>query len=242
MLKSEKSKNYNELDDIDIKIKSKYDKLEEDDEDRKNEILHNAEKRTFQSVFSQRLNELYNTIKDEKEFEEKNFTQRDFAKLLEITEVTLSNYLTGKAIPKPNEIERIANVLNISPQFLYGLTDSTVPITIKSNFVNGLSPEARYSIYRLYYGAEEDDDIGEIDIKRPISNKNIELLEIFNDFIGIFSNFCDFLTYMKGYVEVRQKINELEKNKENVLDYSGTKDNLDDQLIRNWGKITKDNI
>lgn len=241
MLELDKSKNFENVDDSIERARRKYNTMQELEKDRKEEILTNSKDRQFQSIFSHRLNEMYNTIKEEKELEEKEFTQKDFADVLEISEATLSKYLTGKVIPKPNEIERIANVLNISPQFLYGLTDSTVPILAKSDLVKGLSPEARYSIYRLYYGIE-DDDIGEIDINRPISNKYIGFLDIFSEFIGDFSDFCDFVSYLKRYVEVKQEINELEKNKDNVLDYLGTRENLDDQLLRNWGKITKDNI
>lgn len=232
MLELDKSKNFENVDDSIERARRKYNTMQELEKDRKEEILTNSKDRQFQSIFSHRLNEMYNTIKEEKELEEKEFTQKDFADVLEISEATLSKYLTGKVIPKPNEIERIANVLNISPQFLYGLTDSTVPILAKSDLVKGLSPEARYSIYRLYYGIE-DDDIGEIDINRPISNKYIGFLDIFSEFIGDFSDFCDFVSYLKRYVEVKQEINELEKNKDNVLDYLGTRENLDDQLLRN---------
>lgn len=90
----------------------------------------------------------------------------------------------------------------------------------------------------MYHGIE-DEDISDIDIDIPHSNKYIDYLEIFSEFIGNFTDFCDFVAYLKRYVEVKQQINKLEKNKENNLNYKGEIEKLTDSLIGIEGRLHK---
>ena len=70
----------------------------------------------------------------------------------------------------------------------------------------------------------------------PYSEENIKFLEILSLFISDFSSFCEFLTYIRRYVVVKQEINEFKTNDFNKLERIA----LEDTLIRNWRKITKD--
>ncbi len=224
MLNSDKSEN------IGItfeELRRKYNTMQEIEQEREEKLMENSEGEQLPFIFAQRLNSIFDRYK-----EEKRMSKQAFAKELEITPQTLSKYLNAKELPKPNEMKRLAKILKVSKEYLYGLTDSTALIPPKSDLILGLSPEARYSFFKMYHGIE-DEDVSEIDIHISHSNKYIEFLEIFSEFIGNFSYFCDFTVYLKRYVDVKQEINELEKNKENTLDYLGTKEHLADLLIRN---------
>ena len=225
-------------------LKRRYNTIEELEEEKDEKLMSNANGDQLQYIFSKRLNILFNKWKEEKKAELNigkpitQITQKDFANTLQITDVTLTNYLSAKSMPKPNEIKRLAQILNTSKEYLYGLTDSTAPIPPKSDLILGLSPSARYCLFKMYHGIE-DEDISDIDIDIPHSNKYIGYLEIFSEFIGNFPDFCDFVTYLKRYVEVKQKINELEKNKENNLNYKGEMESLTDSLIGIEGRLHK---
>lgn len=221
------------------KLKIEYNSIQQQDEELDEELIKNANGDQLKYIFAKKLNIFFNKWKEEKNAEmvvrENNekpvLTQKEFAKELDITEQTLSNYLTAKAYPKPNEMERLAKILKTSKEYLYGLTDNPAPIPLKSDLILGLSPNARYSLFKMYHGIE-DEDIGDIDIDMPYSDKYLEHLTIFSEFIGNFTNFCDFVTYLKRYVEVKQKINELDKN-EKGLNSKLEKEHLDSELLRN---------
>lgn len=63
------------------------------------------------ATFRERFNE---TIK------ERNLTARDVAYKTNITEATISRYLSGKMEPKIHYLHLIANALNVSPIWLMG--------------------------------------------------------------------------------------------------------------------------
>lgn len=52
--------------------------------------------------------------------EEKNITQRDFAKMLGITEVSVSRYINGKHIPHSDILSKIAETLGTTTDYLLG--------------------------------------------------------------------------------------------------------------------------
>lgn len=56
----------------------------------------------------------------QKVLEEKNITQREFARLVGVTEVTISRYLNGERKPRIEIIDRMAEVLNVSTDYLLG--------------------------------------------------------------------------------------------------------------------------
>lgn len=243
MLKSNESKDFGISNE---ELKRRYNTIEELDEELDNKLMKNAKGDQLQYIFSQRLNILFDKWKEEKKAEmvirkpnEKLvLTKKEFATELDITDVTLSNYLSARAYPKPKEIKRLAQILNTSKEYLYGLTDSTAPIPPKSNLILGLSPSARYCLFKMYHGIE-DEDVSDIDIDIPHSDKYIGYLEIFSEFIGNFTDFCDFVTYLKWYVETKQAINKLEKNKEDRLNYKGEMEKLTDSLIGIEGRLHK---
>lgn len=53
--------------------------------------------------------------------EKRNMSQRELAKLIGITEVTMSRYINGERIPNITILTMICKVLNISADWLLGL-------------------------------------------------------------------------------------------------------------------------
>ena len=51
---------------------------------------------------------------------QRNITQSDLAKLTKISASSISDYLTGKYIPKQDKLAAIAEVLGVSPAWLMG--------------------------------------------------------------------------------------------------------------------------
>lgn len=67
-----------------------------------------------QEIFIKRLSIL---------LEETNTTQRELAEKVNVTEVTISRYLSGERKPRIEIIHKIAKYFNVSVDYLLGLTD-----------------------------------------------------------------------------------------------------------------------
>lgn len=216
------SNNVNLLNNLSEKVKRKINTENERELDRKQKIIDNTSGIRFKYLFAVRFNELCN-----KEF---IMTGDQARKKLDIDPSTFSKYKNGSKFPSsPNELIRLADIFNVSPDYLLGVTDSTSLLPPNMNMKLGLSENARICLYQLYHYIED----GIIDIDKNLSHSDftVGMLEIFSLFIENFSDFCDFLTYIKRYVEVKQDIIELTETNE-ILDYKGKK-SLDDDLIRN---------
>lgn len=64
------------------------------------------------NILSKRLKEL---------LEKNNMSQRELAEKTDITEVTISRYVSAQRIPKATEIVKIADALNCSCDYLLGI-------------------------------------------------------------------------------------------------------------------------
>lgn len=54
---------------------------------------------------------------------ERNISQKDIAMILECDKSSITNYIKGKYIPKPDAVKRIADYLNVNMMWLYGFSD-----------------------------------------------------------------------------------------------------------------------
>lgn len=69
--------------------------------------------------------------------EEKEMSQRELAELAEVTEVTISRYINGNRKPRIEIINKIAEVLNTTTDYLLGRTDTANPYkTNEEEFLN----------------------------------------------------------------------------------------------------------
>ena len=53
----------------------------------------------------------------------RNKSQKDIAMILECDKSSITNYIKGKYIPKPDAVKRIADYLNVNMMWLYGFSD-----------------------------------------------------------------------------------------------------------------------
>ena len=62
-------------------------------------------------------------IRLKKLLEELNIKKNELAQKSQVTEATISNYISGKQLPKLGVVERIADTLNVSVDYLLGKSD-----------------------------------------------------------------------------------------------------------------------
>ncbi len=65
--------------------------------------------------------------------EENNINQRELAKMTGITEVTISRYVNGSRQPTSEILGKMAEVLNVSTDYLLGKTDGKELMIINKN-------------------------------------------------------------------------------------------------------------
>lgn len=237
MLELDKSKNLKkdydnklgELDNLSKNVKREINTEKEKELEREEKIKENTKGARFKYLFAIRFGNLC-----KKKF---IITGKQARNKLNIDKSTFSKYQTGAKFPSSfDELIRLADIFNVSPDYLLGVTDSTSPLPLNMNMELGLSETARMYLYTLYHYIQND--VQDIDIDLPHSDITIGMLENFSLFIENFSDFCDFLTYTKQYVEVKQQINDLEKNKD-ILNYLGEMESLTDSLIGIEGRLHK---
>lgn len=109
----------------------------------------------MQQTFIKRLIEL---------MEEKNMTQVELAKLVGTTNVTISRYLSSQRNPQIEIVTRIAKILNVSIDYLLGLSDD------KSVNINNFDYSMQHILNKL-------DSLNLLDSKKRLSYSQILLIE-----------------------------------------------------------------
>lgn len=198
MVNSKKHREFNYMDDDDL---------------RSNIIKEYGYLHQTQYEFSKRLNII---------LAEWNYTNAEFATYTELSEPSISNYVTGKRIPRTNELEKIASKLCVSTDYLLGKTDCITFSAQEINKIIGLSEKAMKILAMLNHDLEEIQDLMD---PMEVSTVNKNKLKIFSSFIADMPNFSMFLTQIENYVRVKHKINKTNDNKR--------KDLLEYDLIRN---------
>ena len=83
--------------------------------------------------------------------QERNKSQKDIAMILECDKSSITNYIKGKYIPKPDAVKRIADYLNVNMMWLYGFSDVMHTDPDFDEFVN--------EIYKLKLTLSELDEV-----------------------------------------------------------------------------------
>ena len=83
--------------------------------------------------------------------QERNKSQKDIAMILECDKSSITNYIKGKYIPKPDAVKRIADYLNVNIMWLYGFSDVMHTDPDFDEFVN--------EIYKLKLTLSELDEV-----------------------------------------------------------------------------------
>jgi len=90
-----------------------------------------------------------------KKRKEKGINQLDLADTLGLSEMTIRRWESGKVSPRIEEIERTAEVLNTSVEYLMGLTDdATPPPSVKQELpINNMKEKENDDLDLGYWGA-----------------------------------------------------------------------------------------
>lgn len=96
--------------------------------------------------------------------EEKDMTQVQLANLIGTTNVTISRYISGERNPRIEIVTKIAEVFNVSTDYLLGLTDNRY-------FSNQKNDKELVRIKNKL------DELGLLNSNKKLSNSQIELIE-----------------------------------------------------------------
>ena len=80
--------------------------------------------------------------------EESNMKQNVVAEKIGVSEVTISRYISGKRTPRLDIIIKIANLFNVSTDFLLGISSNPNQLTSSGNLNTDIS-EIAHKLYSL---------------------------------------------------------------------------------------------
>ena len=83
--------------------------------------------------------------------EEKNITQRELAEKINVTEVTISRYLSGERSPRIEIVNKIAEFFNVSIDYLFGKED------LKNSNIDTSNDKRLVAFYEGYNNLDEAD-------------------------------------------------------------------------------------
>lgn len=161
--------------------------------------------------FAIRLNELLT---------DKEKDQENFAKNVNISVGSLSNYRNGTREPTLTTLVKMANELDVSVDYLTGKSDCPDYKIEKINKKIGLSQKAIKTLYKLqheYFEFHEDFEV-DIEENRKISKRYQGELEILSSIIADSMNLIDLLRSMKENNNKRKEYRTL------LEEYKKTKD------------------
>ncbi len=151
--------------------------------------------------------------------EEKDVKQSELAKRTGITEATISNYISNKQLPKLGVVEKIADTLNISVDYLLGLSD------IKCYYYN----EDYLDEDKLLIGGNKE--YIDLILQWVKKDKNItdqEKVKIIKDLI------LDFQMYLRDLDRIKQDLSSTDIKKEV---FALSIKNIDKELLKNTEKL-----
>ena len=221
MLKSGKSNNKN-LKDINRQNKERREKenLEELDEEY-NDINYYTQKDIEEEKDIDLIEKLRDVYKMENVDEEIIRTMKEFTfpkkfreltreitgktcqELLGISAGTFSKFKKGDTFPSDSTIKKLAKKLSVSQEYLLGQTEYTIPKVEEINKMTGLSEKALKIFFMLNHNIGECKELTD---NVPVSNQNIEKLNVLNSFIEDNVKFLKFLSCLEQYSKLKDKL------------------------------------
>lgn len=182
-------------------------KRERDEFDRE-EIENNiskkkdTKKQEEMKKFSKILNQL---------LQESCLEQQQFVNVLGISPSALSTYLQGTRMAGLNTLEKMAENLGITVDYLLGKDECCLKNAQHIKNAIGIAEDATENLYSLSHNIEE---VENLDFTQPLSNVYEEQLELLSRLIADKRNLPSFLNCVRDYVEKKQEIIKLEKENE----------------------------
>lgn len=157
--------------------------------------------------FAMRLNDL---------LKEKKIDQEKFAKDIDISTGSLSNYRKGTREPGLTVLEKMANKLEVSTDYLVGKSECTNYDFDDMNKKIGLSQQAFEELYKFQHDITKFQENEKVDIKRnmPISEEHRRLLQILSSMIENSGHLYFLFEGIDKYIERTKELNKIiEKEK-----------------------------
>lgn len=178
---------------MDAKNNSEKVRMEERLLNYEDEINNNAKTEEVK-VFAKNFNKL---------LEEKDFTNKSFAKKGVISEPSISNYRRGKTMPDNKMLEIIAQKLDVSVNHLLGI-DECKKISAQQVYnMLGLNEYAMEHLYSLKHNLPE---VKSLDDEEPISNVFERQLETLSWLIADKRNLIYILNSIRKYFNKKQEL------------------------------------
>ena len=199
-------RDYDEEDDEEIiaKLKEKYQYIDE---------------KQARYYFSRRLTQ---------ELRARDISKTSFAHDLNIGKSTLTAYTTGTSLPGLETLEKIAEKLQVSTNFLLGKTPAKTITGEQIHFMLGLDEYAMENLYCLHHDCTECEGL---EVVRPISNAYQNQLRILNSIIADKRNLLSLLRKIEQYIKIKEKIIAIEKNNENIRSTNEEIEKLEMELV-----------
>lgn len=142
---------------------------------------------------------------------EKNMKQEELAKKLNIKRDLLSRYENNSRAIPPDVLRDISKILNVSADYLLGLSDYIKYPAEEIHKMLGLSENAMENLYSLQHECEEVEDLND---EMKISETFRRQLNTLNLMLSDKRNLPSILNGAMNYIEKKKKIAELEETDE----------------------------
>jgi len=144
---------------------------------------------------------------------DKDYTQEEFyiATNEKVSPTSISNYRSGKSMPKIDMLEIMADTLGVSVNFLKGKSEYPKYSSERINNILGMEPYAMEHLYCLRHDIPECEDL---DNDLPTSDVYKKQLETLSLLISDKKNLLHILQFIREYIDKKQEIKELETEQE----------------------------
>lgn len=142
---------------------------------------------------------------------EKNMKQEELAEKLHIKRDLLSRYENNSRTIPPDILRNISKILNVSTDYLLGLSEYIKYPAEEIHKMLGLSENAMENLYSLQHECEEVEDLND---EKEISETFRRQLNALNLLLSDKRNLPSILNGVIYYIEKKKEIAELEKNDE----------------------------
>lgn len=114
--------------------------------------------------------------------EEKDISQKQLAKIINISPSTIGMYEQNRRVPSPEILKLIADYFNVSVDYLLGRDDSVSTLhNYESEGNNDVYYEFAHALYNEYKKRDIDLNNLSLDEKKKLAKKIVSILSALND-------------------------------------------------------------
>ena len=115
--------------------------------------------------------------KIENRLQELNMTQKELAEAIDVTETSVSRYISKNRTPRAEILSKISKVLNISTEYLLGTSKDATPKNELPQLINNIIIQLKSNEVQIYGKDIENKDAQIINIYLESILKHIKLIK-----------------------------------------------------------------